>query len=231
MPRKAKNKPASNDTAAFKPSGDMECFLALMNQNCQIVSQFMVMELMTITQGKWEQVLMDLLTMKFVKVDEPTTTGLSSAVPIKVDNNANDISDDELTPVEDLTNTIAYFGKWFQSNNIPNNVCSRLIDNIRQLAMMFNLIPAPHRCPPSPLPCICPHQDNATPCQCLHTDDVLTPPPCVWPHCDDEDIPMEPITPTCVFSEAALQTPIPSHEVSTPPPPPAAVASIPPAGP
>ncbi|KAF9439966.1 hypothetical protein P691DRAFT_768525 [Macrolepiota fuliginosa MF-IS2] len=63
-------------------------------------------------------------------------------------------------------------------------------------------------------------------------------PPCCCPHRDDEDIPMEPPAPTHVFSEAASQTPAPSHEASTPPPPlttvatlPAAAASIPPAGP
>ncbi|KAF9442421.1 hypothetical protein P691DRAFT_789474 [Macrolepiota fuliginosa MF-IS2] len=143
MPHKAKNKPASNDTAAFKLSGNMEHFLALMNQNHQIV-------------------LMDLLTMKFIKVDEPITASLSNTVPIEVDNETNDISDGELTPAEDLINTIAHFGKWFQSNNIPNDTHSGLIDNT---------------------------------------------------------------------SEAASQTPAPSHEASRPPPSSAAVASIPPTGP
>ncbi|KAF9442330.1 hypothetical protein P691DRAFT_765322 [Macrolepiota fuliginosa MF-IS2] len=84
---------------------------------------------------------------------------------------------------------------------------------IRQLANLFNLIPEPHQCPPPP-----------PPCSCLH--------------CNDKDIPMEPPAPTHAFSEAASQTPAPSHEATTPLPPPsaaatspAAAASIPPASP
>ncbi|KAF9441690.1 hypothetical protein P691DRAFT_765996 [Macrolepiota fuliginosa MF-IS2] len=42
---------------------------------------------------------------------------------------------------------------------------------------------------------------------------------------------MEPSAPTCAFSKAALQTPAPSHEASTPPPPPTAAASSASAGP
>ncbi|KAF9441070.1 hypothetical protein P691DRAFT_766792 [Macrolepiota fuliginosa MF-IS2] len=164
MPCKAKNKPASNDMAAFKPSSNIEHFLVLMNQNRQIASKFTTMELMSIARDKWEQVFMDLLAMKFKKVDEPTTASSSSTVPIEVDDNADNISDDKLSPAEDLTNTIVYFGKWFQSNNIPNNVRSGLINNIRHLAMMFNLIPAPHQCPPPPPPCARSHQDDAIPC-------------------------------------------------------------------
>ncbi|KAF9441350.1 hypothetical protein P691DRAFT_766393 [Macrolepiota fuliginosa MF-IS2] len=91
---------------------------------------------------------------------------------------------------------------------------------------MFSLIPAPHCCPIPP-PCIHPHQDNAPPCHHIHADDIPPPPPCIRPHCDNKDIPMEPPAPTCAFSEAASQTPAPSHEATTPPPPPAAAATLP----
>ncbi|KAF9440696.1 hypothetical protein P691DRAFT_767369 [Macrolepiota fuliginosa MF-IS2] len=168
---------------------------------------------MAIAQDKWEQVFMDLLTMKFIKVNEPTTADLNSTVPIEVDDNANDISDRELSPAEDLINTIVYFGRWFQSNNIPDDVQH------------------PTDALPPPLPCTHLRQNDATPCRCLHADDIPTPPPCAQPYCNNEDIPMELPAPTHVFSEAASQTPAPSHEATTPPPPPAAVASIPPASP
>ncbi|KAF9447812.1 hypothetical protein P691DRAFT_760473 [Macrolepiota fuliginosa MF-IS2] len=57
------------------------------------------------------------------------------------------------------------------------------------------------------------------------------PPPYTQPHSDEEDIHMEPPTPTCVFSEAAMQTPAPLPVLATSAPPPlpappgAAVAS------
>ncbi|KAF9440304.1 hypothetical protein P691DRAFT_767953 [Macrolepiota fuliginosa MF-IS2] len=224
MPHKAKTKPASNAPMAFKPSSNMECFLTLMNQNCRLASQFTAMELMSITQVKWEQVLQDLLAMKFIKVDKAIPTNMTDAAP----NEEDDIkySETEISPAEDLTNCIACFRKWFKSNNIPDNTQKALTDNIRWLTMMFSLIPAPHCCP-TPLPCICPHQADAPPCNHLHVDDISTPPPCVQPHHNDEDIPMELATPTHAFSEAASQTPAPSHKASTPPPPPAAAATLP----
>ncbi|KAF9439818.1 hypothetical protein P691DRAFT_784787 [Macrolepiota fuliginosa MF-IS2] len=177
MPCKAKTKPASNAPVAFKPSSNTECFLTSMNQNHRLVSQFTPMELMSITQGKWEEVLQDLRTMKFVKVDEDTPTSSTDDAPINEDNKEVKYLEEELTPAEDLTNYSAEI------------------------------------------------------CQCAHANDIPPPPPCQRAHCDDEDTPMEPPALTHVFSEAASQTPAPSHEASTPPPPPAAAASIPPAGP
>ncbi|KAF9441439.1 hypothetical protein P691DRAFT_766288 [Macrolepiota fuliginosa MF-IS2] len=165
--------------------------------------------------------------MNFTEVDALT---LNNSTSIEIDNNNNALSYKELSPAEELTNAITAFGQWFKNNNIRDDKCPRLIDNIRYLAMMFSLIPAPHHCP-NPPPCICPHQDDALPCHCLHADDIPPPPMCTCPHHDNEDTPMEPPAPTCAFSEAASQTPAPSHKASMPPPPPTAVASSPSAGP
>ncbi|KAF9439863.1 hypothetical protein P691DRAFT_768695 [Macrolepiota fuliginosa MF-IS2] len=46
-------------------------------------------------------------------------------------------------------------------------------------------------------------------------------------HHNNKDTPMEPSTPTHVFSKAASQTPAPSHKASTPPPPPTTAATLP----
>ncbi|KAF9439672.1 hypothetical protein P691DRAFT_769156 [Macrolepiota fuliginosa MF-IS2] len=171
----------------------------------------------------------DLLHMHF-GLENPLPAQDPSA-PIKVNNNDKDDSEfSELTPAEELTNAIATFRQWFKSNNIMDDIHPGLVENIRRIAMMFSLIPAPHHCP-TPPPCSWPHQADAPPCAHLHTDNIPTPLPCVRPHHDNKDTPMEPPTPTCAYSEAASQTPAPSHEVSMPPPPPAAAASIPPASP
>ncbi|KAF9441695.1 hypothetical protein P691DRAFT_765998 [Macrolepiota fuliginosa MF-IS2] len=180
-----------------------------MNQNHYIMSQFTTTEIMLIAKYDWE----------------PNTTAVKD---IKV--NKNDDALEEMTPAEDLTNSIAVFGQWFKHNNIPDDQCSGLLNNIRCLAMMFNLIPAPHQCPPPP-PCACPHQEDAPPCSRPHAEDIPPPPSCLHPHHNDEDIHMELTAPTHAFSESSTQTPAPSHEASMPPPPPAAVASIPHAGP
>ncbi|KAF9440248.1 hypothetical protein P691DRAFT_782865 [Macrolepiota fuliginosa MF-IS2] len=234
MPRKAKFKPVNNVPTLFQPSATTEQFLASMDQNCQITSQFTANEVTTIAGHNWEQVFMDLLKMNFMKVDD---SALIADASIEVDTNEDAVYNEELSPAEDLTNSIAAFGQWFKSNNIPDSQCPGLINNIRCLAMMFSLIPAPHHCP-IPLPCTCLHQADAPPCSHLHAEDIPAPPPCDHLHRDDEDTPMELPAPTCTFSEAASQTPAPSHEATTPPPPlaaaatlPAAVASIPPASP
>ncbi|KAF9439872.1 hypothetical protein P691DRAFT_784440 [Macrolepiota fuliginosa MF-IS2] len=212
MPCKAKNKPATNAMPTYKPFATTERFLATMDQNRHVASKFTTQELMKIGGFHWTEIRDDLFKMNFTEVD--TSTQDNSAAIEK-----------ELSPVEDLTNAIAAFGQWFEDNNIIDSECPSLINNIRHLAMMFSLIPAPHHCPPPP-PCTHPHQDDALPCQCLHTNDIPPPLPCVHPHHDDEDTPMEPSTPTHAFSEATSQTPAPSHEASTPPLSPTAVATL-----
>ncbi|KAF9440904.1 hypothetical protein P691DRAFT_779968 [Macrolepiota fuliginosa MF-IS2] len=216
MPHKPKHTIASNapTALAFKPSNVTQCFLAMMNQDCHASSSFTVEEYSTLVPPAWRSVVMDdLLHMQFRitlnKMNPPPTA------PIKVDNDDKGASDiDELSPTEELTNTITAFGQWFKNNNITDDVCPGLIENIRHITMMFSLIPAPHHCP-TPPPCTHLHQANALPCTHLHADNIPTPPP-----------------------KAASQTPAPSHEASMPPPPhaavatlPAAAASIPPAGP
>ncbi|KAF9441398.1 hypothetical protein P691DRAFT_766333 [Macrolepiota fuliginosa MF-IS2] len=198
-----------------------------MNQDRRVASKFTREELKRIIPpiDIQLQVVAELVFMNFLPVDEaenPIVTG----APIEVDNNNGSNSEyDKISPAGELTNAITAFGQWFGDNNIADNEHPGLIENIRRLAMMFSLIPAPHHCPPPP--CVCPHQDSAPPCPHLHAEDVPPPLPCQHPHCNDEDIPMEPPAPTCVYSEAALQTPAPSHEASMPPPPLAAVATLP----
>ncbi|KAF9439883.1 hypothetical protein P691DRAFT_768657 [Macrolepiota fuliginosa MF-IS2] len=223
MPRKAKNKPATNAMPTYKPSAATEWFLAMMDQNHHIMSQFTTHEIMKIRGFDWIEIRNNLFKMNFTEVDASTQ---DNSAAIEVDNDNNALSYEELSPAEDLTNTIAAFGQWFKNNNITDNKCPSLIDNIRCLAMMFSLILAPHCCPTPPL-CICPHQDNAPPCRCLHADDIPPPLPCAHPHHDNEDTPMEPSAPTHAFSKAASQTPAPSHEATMPSPHLAAAASIP----
>ncbi|KAF9439624.1 hypothetical protein P691DRAFT_769273 [Macrolepiota fuliginosa MF-IS2] len=232
MPHKPRSKFADNATSApaFKLCDATQHLLTTMNQDHRAASTFTIDEYSTLVPVTWRsQVMDDLLHMHF-KLITPLTTSTADT-PIKVDNNNKDDSEDnELSPAEELTNAIAAFRQWFESNNIADNVHPGLVENIRCIAMMFSLIPVPHCCP-TPPPCICPHQADAPLCNHLHADDISTPPPCAQPHCGNEDIPMEPPAPTHAYSEAALQTPAPSHEASMPPPPPAAVASSPPAGP
>ncbi|KAF9439563.1 hypothetical protein P691DRAFT_769414 [Macrolepiota fuliginosa MF-IS2] len=223
MPRKAKDKPVTNASPPFKLSATTEQFLATMDQNHCIASKFTTSKLMSIGGSNWETIFNDLSKMHFVKVNE--TPAIPSSTPIEVDDD-EPLEYDDLSLAEDLTNAIAAFGQWFESNNIPDDQCPSPTENIRHLTMMFSLIPAPHCCL-LPLPCTHLHQTNALPCAHPHAGDVPPPPPCQCPHCDDKDTPMEPLTPTHAFSEAALQTPAPSHKASTSPPPPTAAATLP----
>ncbi|KAF9439652.1 hypothetical protein P691DRAFT_769217 [Macrolepiota fuliginosa MF-IS2] len=223
MPCKAKNKPATNATLTYKLSTATEQFLAMMDQNHCIASQFTTHKLMRIGGFDFGGIKDNLFKMNFTEVDESTQYNNAT---IEIDNDNDALSyDEELSPAEELTNTIATFRQWFEGNNIPDKEHPGLINNIRCIAMMFSLIPAPHHCPILP-PCTCPHQDNAPPCQCLHADDIPPPPPCVCPHCDNEDTPMEPSTPTHAFSKVASQTPAPSHKATMPPPPPTAIVHV-----
>ncbi|KAF9448572.1 hypothetical protein P691DRAFT_759819 [Macrolepiota fuliginosa MF-IS2] len=242
MPRKPRSKFADSamNALAFKPSDATQHFLAAMNQDHCVVSSFTSNEYLNLVLPAWRSMVMDDLLQMHFKVIVDALTAPPTSAPIKVDENNKGTSDfDELSPAEKLINAIAAFRQWFKSNNFPeDHTHSNLSSNIRWLAMMFNLIPAPHQCPPPPPPCTHSHQDNVTPCQCLHANNIPPPPSCLRPHHNDEDIPMELPAPTHAFSEAALQTPAPSHEASTPPPPPTAVAtspaaaaSIPPASP
>ncbi|KAF9442397.1 hypothetical protein P691DRAFT_789526 [Macrolepiota fuliginosa MF-IS2] len=205
-----------------------------MNQDRHVASKFTREELERIVPpiDIWLQVVAKLICMNFEQVDGVRNI-VNTSTPLKVDNNEDALETEELSPIGEFTNAIAQFGKWNLSNTIAddNEEHAGLLNNITQLAKMFNLIPAPHHCPPPLPPCVHPHQDDAPPCLHPHIEDAPPPLPCQHPHCDDKDISMELLAPTHAFSEAASQTPAPSHEASMPPPPPAAVASIPPAGP
>ncbi|KAF9449464.1 hypothetical protein P691DRAFT_759062 [Macrolepiota fuliginosa MF-IS2] len=152
--------------------------------------------------------------MNFKKLESdtvPTALNNKGATSSEVDKSEGDIFE--------IIDTLKVVGWWCEhhlSEIIDQdnfNVWAETIRLVSLLAGLFDLIPGPHQCPTPPPPCSCPHHDN-------------------------KDTPMEPTTPTCAFSEAASQTPAPSHEATMPPPPPimaatlpAAAASIPPAGP
>ncbi|KAF9440397.1 hypothetical protein P691DRAFT_767824 [Macrolepiota fuliginosa MF-IS2] len=232
MPCKAKSKPAGNipnnphaslqspnvtqcgtssSLTTFKLSATTQWFLALMNQNLQVLSQFTWADLTAICSNAVEcaQVYEDLLAMHFT---------------LWCKKNMHIIESDE--------------------------ECDTLINNLRLLAGVFGLIPAPHKCPPPPPlcaqphldnapphqcpllppPCVHLHQDDAPPCSCLHAEDAPPPSPCLLPHRSDNNTPMGPTTPTHAFSEVASQTPAPILIVDMPLPPltiPAAVATSP----
>ncbi|KAF9440848.1 hypothetical protein P691DRAFT_767147 [Macrolepiota fuliginosa MF-IS2] len=103
MPHKAKNKPATNAMLTYKPSTTTERFLAVMNQNHHIASQFTIHELMKIRGFNWAEIRDNLLKMNFTEVGTSTQNN-STTIEINYDNDA--LSYKELSPVEDLTNTI-----------------------------------------------------------------------------------------------------------------------------
>ncbi|KAF9440941.1 hypothetical protein P691DRAFT_766987 [Macrolepiota fuliginosa MF-IS2] len=120
MPCKPRSKfvDSAMNAPAFKPSNATQWFLATMDQNhC--------------TEIVWRsQVMDDLLHMHFGLETPPPAQDPSA--PIIVDNNNKEDSDnDELTPAEELTNTIAAFRQWFESNNIADNIHLGLVENIR----------------------------------------------------------------------------------------------------
>ncbi|KAF9442893.1 hypothetical protein P691DRAFT_764785 [Macrolepiota fuliginosa MF-IS2] len=97
-----------------------------------------------------------------------------------------------------FNDALAHLIKWIGAdsfNKTDSNACEMLVKHIFKVAKDFNLVTIVT--PPTPSP----------------------PPPCTRPHSDEEDIHMEPPAPTCMFSEAAMQTPAPLPMVATPPPP------------
>ncbi|KAF9440870.1 hypothetical protein P691DRAFT_767109 [Macrolepiota fuliginosa MF-IS2] len=141
MPHKAKNKPATNATTAYKPSATTEWFLTTMNQNHHVVSTFTSQELFKLGGFNWTEIKEDLVRMNFTEVDTSTQ---DNSTAIEINNNNNVLSCKELSPAEELTNAITAFRQWFKGNNITDDKHPSLINNIRHIAMMFSLIPAPH---------------------------------------------------------------------------------------
>ncbi|KAF9440067.1 hypothetical protein P691DRAFT_768336 [Macrolepiota fuliginosa MF-IS2] len=123
MPCKPKSKLADNvmTTPAFKPSEATQHFLTMMNQDYHVASSFTISEYSALVPPAWRAVVIDnLLHMQF-KLADPSTAP-NSSTPIEVDdNNGNKPSDDELSPAEELTNSIATFRLWFESNNIADD--------------------------------------------------------------------------------------------------------------
>ncbi|KAF9442555.1 hypothetical protein P691DRAFT_765099 [Macrolepiota fuliginosa MF-IS2] len=100
---------ASTPSTTFKLSAATQWFLALMNQNLRVLSQFTWADLMTICSTAVGNQIQPALTLT------PSTS-------IEVDNNNEDTLDfDELSPVEELTNAITAFRQWFEDNNIKDN--------------------------------------------------------------------------------------------------------------
>ncbi|KAF9439505.1 hypothetical protein P691DRAFT_769573, partial [Macrolepiota fuliginosa MF-IS2] len=218
MARKARTKHANDDSTApiFRASDATQRFLAAMNQNNRAVSKFTMDDYVRIVPIASRSIVMeDLMQMKFqVILDKDDNTHTAASPQPEADNSQSDEDD-----VNDINNVLNVVGQWCEKY-VPiierDDAFKELNRVVGCIANLLGLIPSPHQCPAPP----------------------PSPPPCSRPHRDDKDIPMEPPAPTRVFSEAASQTPAPSHEASTPPPPPttaatspAAAASIPPAGP
>ncbi|KAF9439695.1 hypothetical protein P691DRAFT_769107 [Macrolepiota fuliginosa MF-IS2] len=210
MARKAKAKHANDDSTApiFRASDATQCFLATMNQNHRAVSKFTMDDYVWIVPiASRSAVMDDLMQMKFqVILDKDNCIPTSPPQPEAAD---SQIDEDDIHEIIDAFKIVGPWCEKFMPIIERDDAFKELKRLVGLIANLFNLIPGPHQCPVPPPP----------------------PPPCSRPHRDDEDIPMEPLAPTRVYSEAASQTPAPSHEASMPPPPPAAVASIPPASP
>ncbi|KAF9442082.1 hypothetical protein P691DRAFT_765595 [Macrolepiota fuliginosa MF-IS2] len=182
-----------------------------MNQNLCMKSILEVDHLTTVPQAWQMKVVEELANMGFHPA-KPEPSSLHA-----------DLFDDELPTIyarcpfkDPFTFSIdcpADVNEWIYHNLekiLAHGKQELIIKQVHSLADKFNLL-APSLAP-SPAPCLHPHSD--------------------------EDIPMEPLAPTCVLNEAATQTPVPVHMEAMPPPPslpvPAATspaASVPSAGP
>ncbi|KAF9440972.1 hypothetical protein P691DRAFT_766939 [Macrolepiota fuliginosa MF-IS2] len=135
-----------------------------------------------------------------------TTTFIFSTPPksFNKDNDTEDSTDGEMN-IHLYNDTLASLLKWIEEGKFNDETNSdaqeTLVKHIYTVAKWFNLVKILTLPTPSP------------------------PPPCMRPHSNEEDIHMEPPIPTCVFSEAATQTPAPIHVVTMSPPPPPSVLS------
>ncbi|KAF9439490.1 hypothetical protein P691DRAFT_786393, partial [Macrolepiota fuliginosa MF-IS2] len=175
-----------------------------MNQNHRAMSKFRMDEYVRIVPlSERSSVMEDLMQMKFqIILDDKHDPTLN--VPPQQEATNSQIDKDDVHEIIDAFRIVGPWCEKFAPTIAHDDAYNELKRLIGLVASLFNLIPGPHQCPAPP-----------------------PPPPCSRPHRDDEDIPMEPPAPTRAFSEAASQTPAPSHEASTPPPPPAAVATSP----
>ncbi|KAF9442435.1 hypothetical protein P691DRAFT_765230 [Macrolepiota fuliginosa MF-IS2] len=211
MACKARTKHASNDSTAptFRANDATQHFLAAMNQNHRVASKFDMDEYIKLVPLAWRpSVMEDLMQMRFQIILDENNQLPPAALP--------QIDKDDIHEIIDAFKIVGPWCEKFAPTIARDDTYNELKRLIGLIANLFDLIPGPHQCLAPPPP----------------------PPPCSRPHCDNEDTPMELLTPTHAFSEAALQTPAPSHEASMPSPlpaaaatSPAAVASIPSAGP
>ncbi|KAF9441038.1 hypothetical protein P691DRAFT_766853 [Macrolepiota fuliginosa MF-IS2] len=115
--------------------------------------------------------------------------------PTKTHDKEEELIMEDKANIHLFNNALNALYKWIGNKGFNNETDSdaqdTLIKHIFKLAKAFNLVTIVTLPTPSP------------------------PPPCSRPHLDKEDIHMEPPTPTCVFSEAATQTPAPLPEVAT----------------
>ncbi|KAF9439599.1 hypothetical protein P691DRAFT_769336 [Macrolepiota fuliginosa MF-IS2] len=207
MARKAKTKHANDGSTAptFRACDATQRFLAAINQNHRASSKFQMDEYVQLVPlAERLSVMDDLMQMRFQAILDDEHDPLLNVPPQK---EADDSEPDE-DNVQDIINVFNVVGQWCEKytpiieRDDAYNELKRLVSLV---ANFFDLIPGPHQCPAPP----------------------PSPPPCSRPHHNDEDIPMELLAPTRVYSEAASQTPAPSHEASMPPPPPAAAATSP----
>ncbi|KAF9441520.1 hypothetical protein P691DRAFT_766186 [Macrolepiota fuliginosa MF-IS2] len=191
-------------------------FLATMNQDRRVCSEFSKEELERLVPpadvrlGVFTE-LLDKLKFQAISVPE----GTPDPIPIEVDEEDND---EEHTPyfhVEDMgdaNDAIAACGSYTNGKTLSalkdDEHYAVFLENLKRLALLFNIIPAPHQCPPPP-PCVRLHVEDAPPpptCPRLHAEDAPAPPPCSLPHRGDDEAPMEATPPphSCLSPHGAL---------------------------
>ncbi|KAF9441491.1 hypothetical protein P691DRAFT_791252 [Macrolepiota fuliginosa MF-IS2] len=126
--------------------------------------------------------------------------------PLKTPKEEEDSNDDEMD-IHLFNDALASLILWCRKDSFnketDSNAQDTLIKCIFKVAKDFNLVTIVTLPTPSP------------------------PPPCTQPYSDEEDIHMEPPTPSHVFSEAAMQTPAPLPMPATPTPPSLPMTSAP----
>ncbi|KAF9439798.1 hypothetical protein P691DRAFT_830812, partial [Macrolepiota fuliginosa MF-IS2] len=190
-------------TAASNPklSNTTVAFLNTQNQDLCTKSIMQTSLLVTLPKLAQVQVQCELDAISFT-YEAPTLP----LPPLEAPKEEEDFNDNEMD-IHLFNNALASLILWCRKDSFNKETDSdaqdTLIKHIFKVAKDFNLVTI--ITPPTPSP----------------------PPPCTQPHSDEEDIHMEPPTPTCVFSEAATQTPAPLSMLTMPTPPPLLMTSAP----
>ncbi|KAF9440396.1 hypothetical protein P691DRAFT_782484, partial [Macrolepiota fuliginosa MF-IS2] len=216
MARKTRSKYANQSppgptpsTSTSTPSSPSRPLVSLVNLSAATRHEFSKEELerlvppVDVRFGVFTE-LFDKLKFQAISVPE----GTPDPTPIEVDKEDNDeenIPDFLVEDMGDANNAIAACGSYTNGKTLSTLKDDEhyvvFLENLKRLALLFNIIPAPHQCPPPPH-CVRLHVEDAPPpptCPRLHAEDTPAPPPCSLPHRSDDDAPMEATPPphTC----------------------------------